>query len=94
MSELRPHEFILVTVRPQSEKHQHPIVKCSLAVCLLCLVLNANARGYQRTLHPDFPMNSLYRQRCRERGNLNKLSLDPAPLVPDSQEMLISHIFH
>lgn len=85
MLELRPHEFILVTVRPQSEKHQHPIVNCSLAVCLLCLVLNANAHGHQRTLHPDFPMNSLYRQCYSKRGNPNKLYLDPAPLVPDSQ---------
>lgn len=81
MLELRPHKFILVTVRPQPEKHQHPIVKCYLAVCLLCLVLDANAHGY----HPDFPMNSLYKQWYSKRGKLNKLSLDPAPLVPDSQ---------
>ena len=87
MTELRPREFILVTVRPQSEKHQHPMVKCSLAVCLLCLVPNANADRYQHTLHPDFPMNSLYRPLLANgvRGNLNKLSLDPAPLAFDSQ---------
>lgn len=86
MTELRPHKFILVTVRLQSEKHQQPIVKCSLAVCLLCLVLNANADGYQRTLRPDFPVNSLCRPLLANgvRGNLNKLSHDPAPLVPDS----------
>lgn len=67
--ELRPQELILVTVRPQSEKHQHPIVKCSLAVCLLCLVLNANADGYQCTLHPDFPhelsAQAFISQRCK-----------------------------
>lgn len=87
MTELRPQELILVTVRPQSEKHQHPIVKCSFTVCLLCLVFNANADGYQCTLHPDFPMNSLHRPLLAHgvRGNLNKLSLDPAPLAPDSR---------
>lgn len=87
MTELRPHKFILVTVRLQSEKHRHPIAKCSLAVCLLCLVLNANAGGYQRTLHPDFPTNSLYGPLLANgvKGNLNKLCLDPAPLAPDSQ---------
>ena len=69
MTELRPHEFILVTLRPQSEKHQHPIVKRALAVCLLCLMLNANTDGYQHTLHPDFPVNNPYKtfisQRCK-----------------------------